>query len=264
LLTNLLGVGMINTVLMLGFAIFLFIVGQANSAEYMIVECSIMGYQRLDALDSTLDRYVTDASVKLFIDEVGIPINFPPEANCNGSFGDSPCLKLCSTNFVPYINDANESCYRQYLFNECDSSVYHFGGDTYKYHQVLRSYLDQNFDSIKIYTYFNLYLNTLSVDDAYYILDSTAFVNNILSRCLYDDDDTLRYPNSKRDIDIKWISLNVKPMQIIKDDDYYYVKLYSWDQIYGKVEYWSFILNKEFMQIIRHSILNNDLGPSAY
>ncbi len=233
----------------------------AHSADHIIAESSILGYHE-DKCNPGLDEYITKAAIKLYSDEVGAMLPYPPRLICSGSFDDLPCVKMYVTNLVPYVFDVDESSYRRYLFNECDSSIYHFGGDTYRYHQIMKHYFDGGIDSIKICNYFNLYLNTISVDDGFYILDSTSFINSILYQ--YGRGDTLRYPESKEKEDICWVAENTRPPHIRTEGRYYYIRLFSWDYEYGKAEFWQFIINQEFMQIIEYRFLRDDLGPSAY
>jgi hypothetical protein len=246
-------------VLIFSVSLVLLLYHNAYSADYIIEGLSILGYQK-DMYSPELEEYVTQNATKLFSDEVGIMLSYPPKASCDGSFADLPCLKMFSTNLVPHYLDAEDGPYRQYIFNECDSSLYHFGGDTYRFHQIIKHYFDGGIDSKKLYNYFNLYLNTISVDDPYYILDSASYVNNILHYWWGEPVDTMDYPNSIRRNDFEWISKNIEPLYVQQEGNLYYAKLFSWEYDYGRVELWNFIISKDFLQIINRRTIIEDFG----
>ena len=90
------------------------------------------------------------------------------------------------------MSDTDDSPYRYYLFNLCDSSIYHFGGDMYRFFRVTKGYLADGIDAAKAENLLTFYINTLSVDNPYYMLDTTT-MREIVNDWRRDPDDTLRY-----------------------------------------------------------------------
>ncbi len=90
-----------------------------------------------------------------------------PEIKKRYSFPSLPCLKL----YILEHLDSSDS-FKYILFNQCDSSIYYFGGDLESFSAVVSDYFAQPMDDDRIIRLLDFYLNTLSPMAPYFILES--------------------------------------------------------------------------------------------
>jgi hypothetical protein len=161
------------------------------------------------------------------------------------------------------VSDRPLNIYRHIIFNKGDSSIYHYGGDTFEYSQVMRNYLRSYRDSTDIMQIILFYLNTIAPDNYYHIINSAMDVNKLYNRYRPSDDfnDSLPYSQDTEFENIKALEQVVVPTKIITECDGTRVSLFTWEYRDGNIEKWDFIVNSEYIQIVFHKKLLTGIGP---
>jgi len=161
------------------------------------------------------------------------------------------------------VYDAPEDPYQRVLFNTCDSSVYHFGGDTFRFSKVVRNYLQHWPEKDSALSLLRFYINTLELEDAYYIFKLPSDFDDICKAWVLRDGvlDTFYYPLKIWERDKNIVSRIVEPFAYRSGRCFARIDFYSWDHTYGKIERWRVVMNGEFFQVLERREMVRDIGP---
>lgn len=178
-----------------------------------------------------------------------------PEVEERYTISNLPCVKmyLLNTGIIEYGVDF-ESNYQFVFFNECDSSIYYFRGGIESFSKIVRQFLTTELNENNVLDLIDLYLNTQSFSYPYYIIGSYEDFSNADPASEYFSDDEF-----KNDSTI--VSNVVKPPEINKVENHIDIKIYTWEQSTGNIDFWYFKVSKDSMEIIKTSNMAKQIGP---
>ena len=162
----------------------------------------------------------------------------------------------------------NVDPYEQVLFNTCDSTLYQFGDCTKRFSALVKNYLpDLTVKSKnKIAELIKLYLNSLDVNDGYFIVSSLDDYKNIweymkerryFMKKVFTDDEINR--------DIISADQYIRPLEIIDSEgSFITIRVISWELFYGKIESWEFKISDSVFELRYRHLLTSHIGPYIY
>ncbi|MCP4582085.1 MAG: hypothetical protein GY839_10730 [candidate division Zixibacteria bacterium] len=144
----------------------------AEASVRCIEDNSIFGCYN-DSLDTFKDEaYALELIDSLMLANVAEIFDSIPSIKTY-MFQDLPCLRMIHLQGVKsFRNYLLKDPFIAYLFNTCDSSICAFGGNYIDYSKVISKSLSDNTDKEMIIRLIELYLNTLCVEQSYYIVNS--------------------------------------------------------------------------------------------
>ena len=178
-------------------------------------------------------------------------------------FARIPCLKSYYLWACLDVNDMPKDVYRMILFNVCDSSVYHFGGDLATFSQVMRLYLQQDLLAKEVLEVLEFYLNTLSIENPYYIVGSGDDFQRVYDEHSTGDleKDTTFYKIWEWQRDKNLVDRFVHPPKAKKLRGGFEIEFYSWEYYDGNIEYWRFKVVAGNVELVKHAVLMERVGP---
>jgi len=181
------------------------------------------------------------------------------------NFRDLNCLNLVMLTYSLFIFGDPIASYQVVLFNACDSSIYMWEGGIDNYSNVIKYYLDDpaKEDSSFILGLIELYLNTTYFYDPAIIIATFADFERTFSdkRLLLPWNGWSVYTIKDAKADKKKVKRALKDMQYTCQNDTCSIELCSWGLQSGQLEYWHFLITPGKMEILKHEILLEDVGP---
>lgn len=223
--------------------------------------------------DSSINRSAEGAAIKN-IKEIkaietgfGFSQNYPPEeispVTGRHGFTELPCVKMYSLFTGKMRTEADEDPYGTILFNTCDSSTYNFGGNTSRFSQVIRDYLRNWRDRDSMLALLHFYLNTLMIEDDYYILSkpSDFATTTRYYNAREGEWDSIYYSPEQFRNDSTLIEQTIHPLLFNTDNCQSEMIFFTWEHEYGKLEFWRFAITREFIQIVERRKIISNIGP---
>jgi len=174
-----------------------------------------------------------------------------PAVDRKYSFEKIPCLKMLRLVWTrDGWNFMETNPFEAYLLNTCDSTFYPFGGNAAKFTLVLKDYLHNNFKPEIIMELLGLYINTLSIDYSYYIVNSYDDLEKAAGELLAKN--YINFPEKKLREDIERFRNSIEPISIKNDSNSYAVSFCTWRQwkTFWNLEYWHFRVSQEEIRVI--------------
>ncbi len=211
--------------------------------------------------DSGPEEYVTREIKILVSNRTNIQIDKELSIVRKYSFIDLPGLHLFV--FAGAPSTPQVAC----LFNSSDSSLYYFGDCILEYSKMMSSYLRDIIIKEEFHDLILLYLNSLNNFGGYYIVeDKNEFIDiwNIETKSIsfIDSSDTLSIIKRK---EINEISDIYKKIDVLKlnysKSIIYQVTLITWENKYGMIEKWQFIISDKAIELKFRKPLFLNKGP---
>ena len=234
-----------------------------KSAEFLISENRMFGFEDISDPTSQFDSLIIKNISFERYRELGAPFLTYTRVKYEAKFNEIQNITMYYLEGDQISPDARQDPYLFVLFNTKDSSLYHFGGDTYRFSLVFRNYLKTQIDNDNnIIKLLEFYLNTISPDDPYYILKKPADLILAYSGYLsYDFGDTIYFPNIETQSSPKFMDEYIRPLLLVREGGRIRAEFYTWDQSYGDLEYWRFEISSEFIQIVERRLVLTQIGP---
>jgi hypothetical protein len=177
-----------------------------------------------------------------------------PKVEARYTLNNLPCIKiyLLDTGVIEYGEDF-ESNYQYVFFSECDSSIYHLRGGIDSFSKIVRQFLATKLDKNNSLSLIDLYLNTQSFSYPYYIIGSYEDFSKVDPASGYFSENEF-----KNDSTI--VSNVVKPPEINETKGQIDVKIYTWEQSTGDIDFWYFRISNQNMEIIETHTTAEQIG----
>jgi hypothetical protein len=151
------------------------------------------------------------------------------------------------------------------LFNACDSSACFFGANPNEYYKVSHDLIGVDSSDSNILNFVLLYLQIRAPRFCYYyIMQSAANFDSLYTlfrqKGYYKEDSILR-PPEKRMKDISIAQEYIKPIKINKLKDRIEIKLFTWEELGGELEFWHFLIKANSMKLLERTSSANEVGP---
>jgi hypothetical protein len=172
----------------------------------------------------------------------------------------------------------DEDLFTRIYFNMSDSTIYPYGGSTLSFSNLIREYLPKIIRDSMIVNLLNMYVISLSKKYNYYvILDFSDYEDLWISYNLEIDNIIADYARSGKDSKYIYALLYVEPeliekdknvaktiignIDILKIEDGYLACFFTWEDKFGRIEFWRVgILSNKF-EIIERSVIRKNMGP---
>jgi len=240
----------------------------ASSSILVLEEYKLFDCQEDSTGISEISEHVIQKIDSLMLAELGEKYKGNPDIYKVYSFSEIPCVTLFKMVGGHNYNNRMRYGYQFILFNACDSSICHFGGNTLQFSNVIRSYIPKNLEEDHVIRLLNFFLNTIHEYESYYILNSVDdFIKIfIYEGSYYGPNGEYNYPPMK-DYE-KWlghIEEIVGPIRISKEDDSllieFYTWLWAWETVSrNKIDLWKFKVTKERIELLDRKTLIEDIG----
>ena len=227
----------------------------------VLKEQKLLGCNQDSIIDTEYESYVFSKIDSMTLVERGEKIIEYRGLESSHSFTETPCIK----HFIyigPYHNDiiSLEYGYRYILFNTCDSTIYHFNGNSSSFSRVFRAYLKQNFNREFIINLLSIFINTLHDFDSYYIIDSVKDYENIFA----DDKEfngEKTFPPERLAPSKRIVEKTIKPIKFIKLNDAFEIEFYSWRWRYHEIDFWRFRVTKDSVILLERKLVAENVNP---
>ncbi|MCD6163124.1 MAG: hypothetical protein J7K40_12025, partial [candidate division Zixibacteria bacterium] len=139
-------------------------------------------------------------------------------------------------------------------FNTCDSTIYIFGDGATRFSKLIRKYLPEIINKNKLIDLINLYLNTLTIPNPYYILADSKDYKVIWNTAIENEvvpaiSDTLKILS---ELDIKSIKKSIWGIDFYernkKKTRYFNIGLSTWEYMTGTIESWNFKISDNIFE----------------
>jgi hypothetical protein len=244
----------------------------STGSEILIKKNAMMGFRPDSISNTSIETFAIDKINRLKIVETAA--GFPQHISLKGipriigrhSFSKLPCVKMYSLYSGGEMTEVDQDPYSEIFFNTCDSSVYHYGGDTFRFSRIARSSFQNWKNQDSVIELLDFYLNTLMIEDSYYILKSESDFSDITKyyNAKGGEWDSIYYSIAKWEQDIKAVSSIFRPPVFEANENQAYMEFITWDKEYGNIESWHFVLTRDFMQIIERREELRSVGPYNY
>jgi len=225
----------------------------------IVNELKLFGIKSIAQTDSNLDNYVLSCLIK-YVSENSLELSGPyaNEITRVYSFEELPDIRMYYFSGIPAYGA---------LFNTSDSTLYVFGDCISQFSKTLRSYLPQIIDENQFEDIIILYLNSIFIIDAYYIVSSVDDFNKIWDAEFAKPDrpfvsDTLKII---KPIDLETCSKLFKNITIGKLIDknriIYSIKVVTWEWLDGAIEEWRFRLSDKVFTVNYRKPIAINKGP---
>jgi hypothetical protein len=176
------------------------------------------------------------------------------------------CLIMYSvyTGFTLY--DAPRDVFESALYNQCNLSIYHFGGDINAFSRVVEDYLRNNYQSPHIIELLRLYINTFTDESRVYILQSSDYVDSLFNLHIYEflgesKDDYAKKRRKDLENDRENVKKLIKNVNVNTFPGSMTLEFYTWNYSSGNLEKWKFRATKESLELIERSNIAKNIGP---
>jgi hypothetical protein len=236
------------------------LMAQTSVSDYQLQRLGLFGIYA-DTLSDTANEGVALNKIDsiLFAETESHFVDFP-HIYYKYSFRELPCIKI----FGIWSNKASGSQYNPYkemIFNICDSTIYHYGGDIESFSKTIKKYLQMHFDSVSISKILTLFLNTNSRKSAYYILNSRNDFSKYYNEWYRDLDSSVQFHREKREKDIAIADKCVRNSVLVRKNGIYDAQLYTYNCGKGRIEFWHFVISKDEITLKNSKVLAEDIRP---
>jgi hypothetical protein len=240
-----------------------------QSSDQYIYKSGILDCSSDSTTNEGVESYLLQKADSLKFAESGQGFKHSLEIWGRYSFDRIPCVKMYVIwAGIPY-HHSFEDPYERVLFNYCDSTIYHFGGNTNTFSSVFNTALDIDLQDDYYYELIQLYLNTLSVKGSYYLIktkdDFRRFFDNEIEKMSHVTgvDKSAVKNRWNYDNDIKVVNGLISPMDFIRNENSVVIKVYSWASQSGDIELWWFKILPGELIVLKRELEISNVGPTA-
>jgi len=238
-----------------------------SSVDRIVEDLKLFGVCEDTISDVKLDLFVRDLYDSLLTNESVAPLYKESKLLKKYSFKELPLLKLYTFESFP-MHDADE-WYFGAIYNTSDSTIYRFGSGYIAFSKVMEIYLPQIFEKDRIEKLIELYLNTLSARNPYYILYDFDQYKRIWSNFIE------RQPGSSlKEYFIKLSEEDINSIEKYsffyriykfenKNGPYYDANLSTWEKEFGNIEAWNILVSEKIFEVRRKYPEILDKGPNT-
>lgn len=218
----------------------------------IVKELKLFGIYSDSISQPELDLFVRKEIDSLTSLESVEPLHNLTELYRKYSFKDIPCIKLYLFDNPP--TPIPKDMYIGVLFNTCDSTIYIFGDGATRFSKLIRKYLPEIINKNKLIDLINLYLNTLTIPNPYYILADSKDYKVIWNTAIENEvvpaiSDTLKILS---ELDIKSIKKSIWGIDFYernkKKTRYFNIGLSTWEYMTGTIESWNFKISDNIFE----------------
>jgi hypothetical protein len=181
------------------------------------------------------------------------------------SFEKAPCIKIFLLS--PRKEDQKWPLDKNdwVIFNACDSSACLFGSTPNEFYKTTKILIGNNASEQDYMDYILFYLSTRSFKNYYYFilkssLDFDLLYNDYVKKGYYNEGSAL-YPSQKINKDIESVHKIVKPPLLTQSGAITHIKLFTWEDCGGDIDYWHFEITQETMKDIDRKTILHEVGP---
>jgi len=254
-----------------GFALVLIVILNTNiyASKLLIGEKQLFGFQKDSLVHEDIEQLVLQKLDSLVSSETDIIFHPKPRVSIRYYSKDLSCLRLFYLTAGTYDYDSGYNPYLCVLYNTCDSLICPFGGQEENFSNLMKRYLPKIYREKRFVELIDLYVNTLSVLNAYYVIKSMDDYKERWQRMIDhpiggEREAEILRRNSKEDIPL--VESVYEPLSIeeieINDSTYYEVILTTWDFWNGRIIIWKFRISKERFEIIDKNVKLEGVGPA--
>jgi hypothetical protein len=184
-------------------------------------------------------------------------------------FTEDSCLNMFIVNTGVMPDEMGRDVFEYAIYNKCDSTIYHFGGDINAFSRVSKEYLQNKFTGQQIMELLRLYINTFSIESMIYILYSPAYIDSVFDEHIrsWIGDMTGDYGKQrKRELEKSKIHVKhlAKPLVIKESKADIVIEFYTWNYNSGKLEKWRFRATRESLELFERTMVAKDVEPFNY
>ena len=177
-----------------------------------------------------------------------------PKVDGRYTISNLPCVKLylLDTGIIEYFVDF-ESNYQYVFFNKCNSSIYFLSGGTKSFSKIISQFLTTKLDKKNVLSLIDLYLNTQSFSYPYFIIGSFQDFEKADPASEYFSEDEFKNDSTV-------VANNVKPPKINELGNQMEIRIYTWEQSNGDLEFWYFRISNQKIEIIEKHDVAKEIG----